>query len=437
MASELDWKEASLGEVVELKRGYDLPKGKRIPGRIPIVSSSGVSDFHAEAMVKGPGVVTGRYGTIGEVFYVSGDYWPLNTTLYVRDFKGNDPRFISYFLKTLDFQAYSDKGAVPGLNRNHLHLARVRIPSVSTQRSIARILSSIDSKIDLNRRINQTLEAMVQAIFKSWFIDFGPVKAKIAAKQEGRDPLRAAMSAISGKPDAELDTLPPEQYEQLGATAALFPDEMEESALGDIPRGWCVRTMPDCVEVNPARTLKKGTVAQYLDMANVPTNSARVQNVVPREFASGSKFRNGDTLLARITPCLENGKTAFVDFLNGDEVGWGSTEFIVLRPKNGLPEQFAYFLCRHPDFRAFAIAQMAGTSGRQRVPNDCFGGYKLVEPTEPVAIEFGRLAGAALDQIKALDKEAKTLASLRDTLLPKLLSGELSVKGLAEVTGAA
>ncbi|WP_197386760.1 hypothetical protein [Ralstonia pseudosolanacearum] len=134
---------------------------------------------------------------------------------------------------------------------------------------------------------------------------------------------------------------------------------------------------------------------------------------------------------------LENGKTAFVDFLSGDEVGWGSTEFIVLRPKNGLPEPFAYFLCRHPDFRAFAIAQMAGTSGRQRVPNDCFGGYKLVEPAEPVAIEFGRLAGAALNQIKALDEEAKTLVSLRDTLLPKLLSGELTVEALTKAIGAA
>ena len=274
---------------------------------------------------------------------------------------------------------------------------------------------------------------MAQAIFKSWFVDFDPVKAKIAALQDGRDPLRAAMSAISGKPDAELDALPPEQYDQLAATAALFPDAMEESELGEVPKGWFVRAMPDCIDVNPSRTLKKGSAALYLDMANVPTNSARVQSVVPREFTSGSKFRNGDTLLARITPCLENGKTAFVDFLNGDEVGWGSTEFIVLRPKNGLPEPFAYFLCRDPDFRAFAIAQMAGTSGRQRVPNDCFGGYKLAEPSAAVAVEFGRLASGALNQIKALDEEANTLACLRDTLLPKLLSGELSVaEALAE-----
>lgn len=438
MGSEGEWKDASLGEVIQFKRGYDLPKEKRRPGSVPIVSSSGVSDFHAEAMVKGPGVVTGRYGTIGEVFYVEEDYWPLNTTLYVRDFKGNDPRFISYFLRTLDFQAYSDKGAVPGVNRNHLHLARVRIPGETTQKSIAKVLSGLDFKIDLNRRMNQTLEAMAQAIYKSWFVDFEPVKAKIAAIQEGCDPLRAAMSAISGKSDAELDALPREQFDQLGATASLFPDAMEESELGLAPRGWFVREMPDCIDVNPSRMLKKGSVARYLDMANVPTNSARVQNVVPREFGSGSKFRNGDTLLARITPCLENGKTAFVDFLNDDdEVGWGSTEFIVLRPKNGLPESFAYFLCRDPDFRAFAVGQMAGTSGRQRVPNNCFGSYKLVEPSTAVAVEFGRQASAVLNQIKALDEEAKTLVSLRDTLLPKLLSGELTINALTEPPGAA
>ena len=106
------WREAHLGDVIELKRGYDLPQRERIPGSIPLVSSSGVTDYHADAKVTGPGVVTGRYGTLGQVFFVPNDFWPLNTTLYVRDFKGNDPRFISYFLRGLDFFAYSDKAAV-------------------------------------------------------------------------------------------------------------------------------------------------------------------------------------------------------------------------------------------------------------------------------------------------------------------------------------
>ncbi|MFU3253943.1 restriction endonuclease subunit S, partial [Pseudomonas aeruginosa] len=243
MQSDASWKELNLGDVIELKRGYDLPKGKRSVGVIPIVSSSGISDFHSEAMVKGPGVVTGRYGTIGEVFYIDGDFWPLNTTLYVCDFKGSDPRFISYFLRTLDFQAYSDKGAVPGVNRNHLHTAKVRIPALPVQKAIARILDALDSKIDLNHRINQTLEAMAQAIFKSWFIDFDPVKARIAAIEQGQDPLRAAMRAISGKTDAELDQMPREHHDQLAATAALFSDAMEESELWEIPKGWGIKSV--------------------------------------------------------------------------------------------------------------------------------------------------------------------------------------------------
>jgi type I restriction enzyme S subunit len=342
--------------------------------------------------------------------------------------------------------------------RNIVEKIPVPLPAdIEIQRQIVRQLKTVDDKINLNRRINQTLEAVAQTIFKSWFVDFEPVKAKIAARQSLTPALsrgereemvlRAAMSAISGKADAELDALKHlpspagrgaggegnsrSAYDTLAATAALFPDEMEESELGEIPKGWNVQSMPECIDVNPSRTLKKGSLAQYLDMANVPTNSARVQNVVPREFTSGSKFKNGDTLLARITPCLENGKTAFVDFLKDDEVAWGSTEFIVLRPKAGIPAPFAYFLCRDPEFRAFAIAQMAGTSGRQRVPNDCFGGYKLVRPSDKVAIEFGRLVDTILNQIKALDEEARTLASLRDTLLPKLLSGELSVANMA------
>ena len=126
MASE--WREAALGDIIELKRGYDLPQQNRVNGTVPIVSSSGISDYHSVPRVNGPGVVTGRYGTIGEVFYIREDFWPLNTTLYVRDFKGNDPRFVSYLLRTINFLAYSDKAAVPGVNRNHLHSERVFVP---------------------------------------------------------------------------------------------------------------------------------------------------------------------------------------------------------------------------------------------------------------------------------------------------------------------
>jgi type I restriction enzyme S subunit len=403
-----------------------------------------ISTEHADALknanVRKGDVIFTHAGNIGQVAFIPEDsvydryvisqrqfYLRCNTKLIL-------PEFVTYYFKSPEGRhkllANATQVGVPSIARpsSYLKSIEVPVPPLDEQLIVVRNIRTIEAKIRINRRINQTLEAMAQAIFKSWFVDFDPVKAKITAKAEGRDPLRAAMTAISGKTDAELDTLPPDQFTPLAATAALFPDEMEDSELGEIPQGWKVCPLPECVDINPTRVLKKGAIAPYLDMANVPTNAARVDNVIVRAFGSGSKFINGDTLLARITPCLENGKTAYVDFLADGEVGSGSTEFIVLRPKNGLPLPFAYFLCRHPEFRAFAISQMAGTSGRQRVPNDCFGAYKVVKPSLLIADAFGLQTTQFMKQIKSLDEESKTLAGLRDALLPRLLSGELQIQ---------
>ena len=149
------WATLPLGQVVTLQRGYDLPHRARKSGEIPIVSSAGVTDFHDVAMVDPPGVVTGRYGTIGEIFLISEPFWPLNTTLYVRDFHGNDPRFIYYLLQRFDFASFSGKSGVPGVNRNDLHLERVRLPTnLPEQRAIAAALNDVDALLDgLNRLI--------------------------------------------------------------------------------------------------------------------------------------------------------------------------------------------------------------------------------------------------------------------------------------------
>jgi len=141
---------------------------------------------------------------------------------------------------------------------------------------------------------------------------------------------------------------------------------------------------------------------------------------------SGTKFVNGDTLLARITPCLENGKTAFVDFLPEEgQVGWGSTEYIVLRPKPPLPAEYGYYLARSEDLRTHAIQNMTGSSGRQRVPAECFAQYHIAVPPAPIAQRFGESARTLMIMISANDEQSRTLAALRDALLPKLLSGEL------------
>ena len=421
-----------LGDFIDLKRGYDLPKKSRSAGPIPLVSSAGVSDQHSEAKVRGPGVVTGRYGTIGDVFYIEEDFWPLNTTLYVRDFKGNDPRFTYYFLKTIDYLQYSDKAAVPGVNRNHLHMAEISVPkSVDEQRRIASVLSCLDDKIEANDTINQTLEQMAQAIFKSWFVDFEPVKAKIAALEAGgseEDALLAAMQAISGKSEAELTRLQAEQSEQyaeLRATAELFPSAMQDSELGEIPEGWGVDHLSELVQFNPRRSLKKGTLAPYLDMKNVPTSGHLAEDVVLREMNSGTKFVNGDTLLARITPCLENGKTAYVDFLDSDQVGWGSTEYIVMRSQEPYPESMSYFIARDGNFRQHAIQSMTGTSGRQRANAKALAELPWLIYPRRLTEAFDRIAAPYLKLAKSHGNQSKSLSAIRDSLLPKLLSGEL------------
>jgi type I restriction enzyme, S subunit len=317
-----------------------------------------------------------------------------------------EPRYVYWYLQYL----YS-QGVMWNHQVQHTGIARfqytkfaesteVPLPTRKQQESIADILSTLDDKIELNRRTNETLEAMAKALFKSWFVDFDPVREKAA----GRQP-------------AGLDA----------DTAKLFPSSFEDSSLGPIPKGWRVIPLPNTIEVNPTRSLSKGVVAPYLEMSNMPTASVRAVGWENREFGSGMRFINGDTLIARITPCLENGKTAFVDFLEDDQVGWGSTEYIVLRSKAPLPTAYTYFLARSDDFRAHVIRNMTGTSGRQRAPAECLNAYCVVVPDAPIAGCFGEFADDCIRQIKSNDDEARTLATTRDSLLPKLFSGELSV----------
>lgn len=158
-----------LGEFVTLKRGYDLPTQARSDGVYPIVSSSGVSGSHGAFKVEGPGVVTGRYGTLGEVFYVSGRFWPLNTSLYVQDFKGNDPKFVYYYLQTVLSANFNAAGAVPGVNRNILHKLAVPKPPMAQQK-IAAVLSAYDDLIENNKRRIALLEKMAEEIYREWFV---------------------------------------------------------------------------------------------------------------------------------------------------------------------------------------------------------------------------------------------------------------------------
>jgi len=313
-----------------------------------------------------------------------------------------DSTYLLYLLQTEEMQGQLKSRAtgttVLGIKQSELRKVTLTLPSLDLQLSAAATLKALDDRITLLRETNATLEAIALALFKSWFVDFDPVRARM----EGRAP--------EGMDEA---------------TARLFPDSFEESALGLVPRGWRVATLADTFEINPTRKLSKGLMASYLDMASLATSGHCVETPIQREMGSGAKFRNGDTLLARITPCLENGKSAFVDFLAEGQTGWGSTEFLVLRPKAPLPEYLGYLLCRHPAFREYAIQSMSGTSGRQRIQNDVLGRYLLAVPGGEIASAFTEVVEPIQKSIAANHETAQTLATLRDTLLPRLISGQL------------
>ena len=296
----------------------------------------------------------------------------------------------------------SGRQRVPTESLEHLIIP---LPPLPEQRAIARVLGALDDKIELNRRMNETLEEMARALFKSWFVDFDLVRAKMEGRWRRGESLRG---------------LPADLYD-------LFPDRLVDSELGEVPEGWGVKALKDLVELAPTEPLKRGTVAPYLAMASLPTSGPNAEDWTLREFSSGPRFRNGDTLLARITPCLENGKTAFVQSLPERTVGWGSTEFIVMRPIPPVPPSYGYLLARDSAFRQHCMQSMTGTSGRQRVQIDALAPYLLAYPPEEIWAAFGSMIEPPLASVEFNRKESQALAAQRDALLPRLVSGEVGM----------
>lgn len=166
-----EWKEYKLGEIITLQRGYDLPRSKMKNEEIPVAGSNGIIGYHDQYTTEGPGITIGRSGNIGVPKFYKGNFWAHNTVLYVKDFHGNDEKFVYYLLQTIDFTQFNTGSAVPSLNRNHVYELNISIPLLSEQKRIASILGSLDDKIDLLHRENETLEAMAETLFRKWFIE--------------------------------------------------------------------------------------------------------------------------------------------------------------------------------------------------------------------------------------------------------------------------
>ncbi|MDC0656388.1 restriction endonuclease subunit S [Leisingera sp. SS27] len=393
------WCKTSLGEVLELKRGYDLSKAKRLPGPYPVISSSGPSDFHTEAKVDGPGVITGRYGTIGQVFYTEVPFWPLNTALYVRDFKGNCPRFCFYFLQTLDWSKFNDKSGVPGVNRNDAHLEPVVIPPVDEQRQIAAILGALDDKIELNRKTAATLEEMARALYRSWFVDFDPVHAKAA----GRVPAHMAPQ-----------------------TAALFPASFGEDGL---PEGWQVQPLLEVVELLSGGT-PKTSVPEFWN-GDIPWASAKDVSQCGKAFlittertitAEGLKKSSTKIIPKFSTVVVARGATTGRACMFGDDIAMNQTCY-ALRSRNDRPF-FANCLFMT---EVLGITLAAHGSVFDTITTKTLQAASVVSPCEGLSEVFEREVSPMFNRILDLTRENQTLATLRDTLLPRLMSGELRV----------
>lgn len=393
-----DSRPTRLEHVLNFANGRSSPD-RAEHARYPVYGSNGLIGRAGEKNSEPNTIVIGRVGSYcGSVRFSKDACWVTDNAIRATAKNDHDPVFLYYLLKHLNLNSWRSGSGQPLINQATLNSIEAPIPEPTEQRAISGVIGALDDRITLLRETNATLEAIAQALFKSWFVDFDPVRAKMAG-------------------------LPPEAMDE--ATAALFPDELGETELGLVPKGWQVMPLADAFEFNPSRPLKKGVLVPYLDMASVATHGHRTEAPIQRELGSGTKFCNGDTLLARITPCLENGKAAFVDFLADGQIGWGSTEFLVMRPKGSLPDYFAFLLCKHQPFLDFAIQSMVGTSGRQRIQNEALGRYPIAVPPDAIAQAFGQVVDALQSSIAANDGQSKTLATVRDTLLPRLISGQL------------
>ncbi len=388
-----DWRDTTLGEFVALQRGHDLTEPQRRNGHVPVMGSAGQNGFHDTALAKGPGIVIGRSGaSFGQVHFSKEDFWPHNTGLYVTDFKGNDPLFAFYFLKALDFDRFNSGSAQPSLNRNFIYPIPIRVPKPAEQKSIASVLGALDDKIELNRRMNATLEAMARALFQSWFVDFDPVRAKL----DGRKPL--------GMDDA---------------TAALFPKHLEDSLLGHIPKGWKAGSVVEGFNLTMGQSPPGDT---YNDDGNgLPFYQGRTD--FGFRFPTRRIYCSSPTRYAKPGDTLVSVRAPVGDINMANEECCIGRGVAAVRHKSGATS-FTYhsMASLYPDFARFEAEGTVFGS----INKDSFEKLRFVIPPTEIIAAYERQAGPLDEQIRTLEIQARTLATLRDTLLPKLLSGELS-----------
>jgi len=362
----MSWRETTLGEITDLKRGFDLPKSQRLQGDVPVYSSSGITGSNSTAAVEGPCVITGRYGTIGEVFFSGGPCWPLNTALYSTEFNGNNPRFVYYLLQTIPWQGYTTASAVPGVNRNHVNLCPVKIPDRATQDAIVEVLDSIVDKIALNNRLNDYLEQCLLARYDHLFRGAGTYNGTISDIGD----------VVGGATPSKKR---PEYYCHEGI-------------------GWI--TPKDL-----SNTTNKFVAHGADDITRVGFDSCSIKKLPAGTVLFSSRAPIGYIAIASDEVTTNQG---FKSIVPHKEIG---TAFVYC------------FLVRNKD----RIADAGSGTTFPEVSGKTMAGIELTLPNINLCAKFEEWASPLLEEQRHLEDENRQLEDLRDTLLPKLMSGEIDV----------
>ena len=366
------WHMGELGEFITLKRGYDLPQQKRKAGCVPIFSSSGISGTNDTAMVKAPGVITGRYGTIGRVFWANEDFWPLNTTLYVEDFHGNYPLFVYYFLKTLGWEKFTSASAVPGINRNTVHKEIVCLPDIASQRRIALLLKTVDDKIEVNEKINDNLEQQAQAYFQELFVDNSDPAWTLGTVSD--------LGAVVGGSTPSKSK--PEYYTEDGIA-------------------WIT---PKDLSINKAKFISHGEN----DITGLGLKNS-----------SASIMPEGTVLFSSRAPI------GYIAIASGEVTTNQGFKSVVPKPEIGTA--YVYYFLKH---NLPIIEGMASGSTFKEVSGSTMKNVPAVIPDTETLACFNGFCAPIFAQQRILEEQNQSLVTLRDSLLPKLMSGEIDVSGI-------
>ncbi|AKH89437.1 restriction endonuclease subunit S [Edwardsiella tarda] len=367
-----EWSNINLASLLSFGNGKSRPLDS---GNIPVYGGNGIMSYVSHFNYDQETIIIGRVGAYcGATYYENKPIWISDNALSAKAVGEHNTKYLYYLLKNLDLNQFAEGSSHPLLTQKLLNSIETKTAlNPKEQKSIASVLSSLDDKIDLLHCQNKTLESMAETLFRQWFI--------------------LDITGVSVSIDQIID-------------------------------------------FNPKRTLIKSQDATYLDMAGLSTDIFRATGYYKRRFSSGTKFTKQDTLLARITPCLENGKAAYIDFLDDNETGWGSTEFIVMRPKKEIHPLVSYIMCRNPDFKEYAESCMEGSTGRQRVNLDHLKKFSVNLPSVATLGMLNELLDSFESKLINNSKQIDSLEKLRDTLLPKLMSGEVRVQYAEEEISA-